>query len=340
MKLSIITINLNNANGLLKTLESVASQTNSDFEHIIIDGGSVDESIEIIRSFTGIPPGVYLPSNLRADEEIKSEIKIKDGSSILSDQNEHLNSIIQDISDPKLLPENSRIIPNTVNDYYLHPAHCSVHINYWISEHDHGIYHAMNKGIHVAKGEFCHFLNSGDWLVAPDSIEKMINALPNCSIFYGNILKQMSGGKIYLDKCGQGKLTMVSLYRGSLNHASAFIKRDLFAKYGNYDESLKIVSDWKWFLIAIGLHDESVKYSDIDVVCFDMYGISNTEKELIQQERRKVLEELLPVNILRDYDHFFTKIDKINRVNRYWLSRLFINCMDKILRKWEDIKQM
>ena len=48
---SIITINYNNAEGLRKTLESVRSQTASDYEHIIIDGGSTDGSAEVIESF-------------------------------------------------------------------------------------------------------------------------------------------------------------------------------------------------------------------------------------------------------------------------------------------------
>ncbi|ABQ03346.1 glycosyltransferase family 2 protein [Flavobacterium johnsoniae] len=47
-KISIITINYNNASGLEKTIESVINQTYKDFEFIVIDGGSTDESKEII----------------------------------------------------------------------------------------------------------------------------------------------------------------------------------------------------------------------------------------------------------------------------------------------------
>ena len=50
-KLSIITINYNNAAGLKKTLDSVAAQTYTDFEHIIVDGASTDGSVEIIREY-------------------------------------------------------------------------------------------------------------------------------------------------------------------------------------------------------------------------------------------------------------------------------------------------
>ncbi len=50
-KLSIITVNLNNAVGLEKTIRSVISQTFSDYEYIIIDGGSTDGSVEVIKKY-------------------------------------------------------------------------------------------------------------------------------------------------------------------------------------------------------------------------------------------------------------------------------------------------
>ena len=49
MKLSIITINLNNFAGLQKTMQSVFEQTFTDYEYIIIDGGSTDGSEEFIK---------------------------------------------------------------------------------------------------------------------------------------------------------------------------------------------------------------------------------------------------------------------------------------------------
>ena len=49
--LSIITINYNNAAGLRKTLESVRTQSFTDYEHIIVDGGSTDGSVEVIQEF-------------------------------------------------------------------------------------------------------------------------------------------------------------------------------------------------------------------------------------------------------------------------------------------------
>ncbi len=48
----------------------------------------------------------------------------------------------------------------------------SEYISYWISEKDKGIYHAMNKGISVAQGEYCFFLNSGDTFYEDDTLKK------------------------------------------------------------------------------------------------------------------------------------------------------------------------
>lgn len=47
-KISIITANLNNAIGLYETIKSVESQAYIDYEYIIIDGGSIDESVDVI----------------------------------------------------------------------------------------------------------------------------------------------------------------------------------------------------------------------------------------------------------------------------------------------------
>lgn len=51
MKYSIITINYNNCEGLRQTIESVIHQTYTDYEYIIIDGGSTDGSLDVIKEY-------------------------------------------------------------------------------------------------------------------------------------------------------------------------------------------------------------------------------------------------------------------------------------------------
>lgn len=62
MKLSIITINFNNASGLKQTLDSVAAQTYRNFEHIIVDGASTDGSVDVIRAYESSLASCLSPS--------------------------------------------------------------------------------------------------------------------------------------------------------------------------------------------------------------------------------------------------------------------------------------
>ena len=264
-KLTIITINLNNTLGLRRTIESVVSQTYVDYEYIIIDGGSTDGSVDVIREY--------------------------------QDQ-----------------------------------------ITFWVSEVDHGIYNAMNKGIMQAKGEYILFLNSGDMLVANNVTERMLDNMPECSILYGNIQWDLVG-KIITDKSFRGRsITMLDMFREALYHSSAYIKKDLFSKYGLYDESLKIASDWKFFLIALGLNSEPVVYKDIDVCLVDITGISRTNPELLIQERKKVLEELLPKPILDDYNALSGEISMIERLKKSRIVWFLFNKFYNILLKYDWFK--
>ncbi len=116
------------------------------------------------------------------------------------------------------------------------------------------------------------------------------------------------------------------------------LRRSLFEKHGLYDENLRIVSDWKWYLLVIGFNNSSVSYTNIDVACFDMTGISNSNPELEKFERRKVLEELLPARILADYNTHWRDIDQVNRIKRYKFSRVLFWFIDRVLFKLEKWK--
>jgi len=301
IRLSIITINYNNASGLQKTMESVFTQTSQVFEYIVIDGNSTDESVQTIQRFNG----------------------------------------------------------STIQQFQ------------WLSEPDTGIYNAMNKGIRMAKGEYLQFLNSGDILAANDVTEKMLKELenkeqraknqdfsslpqsietvplsrgeglgerPQPSILYGNMLKQLPKG-ILRDRGFAGRQpTLLDFYIGTLNHSPAYIQHSLFEKYGLYDEQLKIVSDWKWYLQAIIFGEEPIAYADIDVTLFDMNGISTVNSTLDKTERQQVLKSLLPETILKDYEKHAFSIEQMQRIKRYGLANKLMWWIERGLFKWEKYK--
>lgn len=59
LKFSIVTVCFNAVETLADTLRSVASQSNSNVEHIVIDGGSTDGTVELVRS-QGQPVSVFV----------------------------------------------------------------------------------------------------------------------------------------------------------------------------------------------------------------------------------------------------------------------------------------
>lgn len=226
-RLSVITVNLNNKKGLERTTASVVSQSFSDFEFIVIDGGSTDGSVETIRKH-------------------------------------------------------------------------STRIQYWVSEGDQGIYTAMNKGILKGNGEYCFFLNSGDYFCSDDTLEKVFNRQIGSDVVFGNLLVYEDGRFLGRSK-GRPEPTFLDIYSSTIKHQAAFIRRDLFQKYGLYDESLKIVADWAFFLKTVGLNGATVQYVDVDISCFSTGGLSYSDPDRCRTERQRVLDEYLPDLIQRDY---------------------------------------
>lgn len=229
MRFSVITINYNNKEGLEHTIESVLSQTNKDYEYIIIDGGSTDGSMDVIKTY-------------------------------------------QD------------------------------HITYWLSEKDQGVYHAMNKGVAHAHGDYLIFMNSGDRFYSPDVLSSLYEYQED--IICGKVLKGDSSRP-----SGHHKqiISLVDLMRASLPHQAMFIKRELLLKHP-YDEKYKILSDWKFSIETIIFDNCSFRNIDIIVANYDTTGISTNSNGLLPKERELILKELFPPRITIDYERL-TPVD-------------------------------
>lgn len=232
MRYSVITINYNNKDGLRHTIESVVNQTCKDYEYIIIDGGSTDGSVDVIKEYA------------------------------------------------------------TATDY-------------WVSEKDNGVYHAMNKGVAVAKGDYCIFMNSGDCF---HSVEALINIQEfQEDIICGNVLKGNSTKPSGLHK---PSISLVDLMRGSLPHQAMLIKKELLVKHP-YDENYKILADWKFCIEAIVFDNCSFRNIDTVIADYDTTGISTNSNGLLPKEREIILNELLPPRIVVDYQRLAPVDDEL-----------------------------
>ena len=215
MKLSIITVNLNNKDGLRKTAQSIVSQSFKDFEWIVIDGGSTDGSNEIIEQY-------------------------------------------------------------------------SKYITYWVSEPDKGIYNAMNKGIVVARGYYLLFLNSGDVLYSQATLSEVFKLNIEVDILTGQV-ERMDNHQLLRNY--ESNL-FIQLYKDTINHQGTFIKKELF-NHRKYDEDLRLVSDWKFWIESIIGDNASVMVTNLIISKQDMNGVSSNIS-LLSQERKEVFNKLFP----------------------------------------------
>lgn len=170
-------------------------------------------------------------------------------------------------------------------------------ITYWVSEPDKGIYNAMNKGVKVAKGEYCIFMNSGDVFVDQNVIKDVFNIGFIADIITGGII--INNNVIYY---GPDKVSLAHFFTKSISHQASFIKTDLLRRIP-YDENLKIVSDWKFFIEAIIVNKCS--YRPINRLIGEMEpGGIGTNLSLSEQEHINVLHSLLPEYAFADYESF------------------------------------
>lgn len=160
----------------------------------------------------------------------------------------------------------------------------------WISEKDHGIYNAMNKGLSFCKTDYVLFLNSGDFFYSNKVIahyQEIINS-NSYDLVYGNL--NVLDSKAYI-KTYPEKLTFRYFLYDTLPFPATLIKKKLIEKVGYFDENLKIVSDWKFFLQLFTSQKISYYYAPETMVSFDLDGISSTATELLKEEKNKVLNE-------------------------------------------------
>lgn len=171
--------------------------------------------------------------------------------------------------------------------------------SYWVSEKDSGVYNAMNKGIIKATGEYCLFLNSGDYFVDAGILQQVFKSDPKADIVYGDMLLEDANNHRTLSP-QPSILTFEHFLSSTVWHPVSFIKRSLFTTYGLYNEELKIVSDYDFFLKTIIVHEVSYQHLPIAISVYKVDGISSAKEneQLHFAERKKVLETYFPLRVI------------------------------------------
>ena len=137
-KLSIITVNLNNRDGLQRTIDSVVSQTFTDYEWIIIDGGSTDGSRELIEQYqdhfaywcSEPDKGIYNAMNKGITHARGEWLQFLNSGDVLYSNNT-LTSVFSNEYNADVLYANLIIRSNSNNsEYRVYPERLDIHFFY------------------------------------------------------------------------------------------------------------------------------------------------------------------------------------------------------------------
>ena len=219
MKLSIITVAYNAFAPLQETAENILAQTFTDYEYLVIDGGSSDGTAD------------YL-------EKLASRF-------------------------------NSRSIPF-----------------HFVSEPDHGIYDAMNKGVRMCSGEWVIFMNAGD-LFASDNVLQLVFGKKQqweADIIYGDVVKN---GEVK-----QAPANYYLYHRMIFCHQSVFVRRSCLLDIP-FDTRHKLSADLKFFIEQYQRHARFM-HIGIPISIFDTSGVSNSQRSKGLYDNIRVVCETIP----------------------------------------------
>jgi len=125
----------------------------------------------------------------------------------------------------------------------------SEQLGYYISEPDKGLYNALNKGIRAATGDIIGILHSDDFYPKACTLSEVAQGFQNsgADIVYGNgmfvdreqpdVVKRVYKAKTF--KSSYLKWGWVPL------HTTIYVKKEVFIKYGFYEEQYRIASDYE-----------------------------------------------------------------------------------------------
>ena len=175
----------------------------------------------------------------------------------------------------------------------------------WISEKDHGIYDAINKGLKMATGDYIGLCF--DRFACKDAVSKMVAAMESEGTDGVHAdLDYVDGDKIIRKwRQGQG-----NILRGWMpGHPTLYLKREVYETYGLYKTNYRIAADYE-YMIRI-LKDGSVKLSYIPEVLIKMsHGGASTKSlgaylEGLKEGHRALKENGIRFAIITDILRIF-----------------------------------
>lgn len=258
MKVTLITVCRNVAPVIRETLDSILAQTHPDIELVVIDGASTDGTVEILREYVKPPYCPKPPQGLPTQE------------GTLRDNAGNAGSLAGD--------------PAEVGGKHG--------IDILVSEPDHGIYDAMNKGLARATGEVIGFVNAGDLLMKPETIAQVVAAFQrsHADAVYGDIIMVDEHDIFKVHRTWlSGTYHRENFRKGWMPpHVGTFIRKSVYDRFGHFNTTLRIGADYEILLRFLYKHQVSTVHLREVLVRFRLGGMSNGSVKHILKANREV----------------------------------------------------
>ncbi len=159
------------------------------------------------------------------------------------------------------------------------------------SEPDRGIYDAMNKGVLRATGDVVGILNSDDCFAHPEVLKKVLDLMASSGseALYAD-LDYVSGPKV-VRRWRAGAFDKNAFLQGWMPpHPTFFVRREVYERYGRFNDSFKISADYEFMLRVLFLQGITVSYLPEVTVLMKAGGASNNSlKSRLQAHREDAL---------------------------------------------------
>lgn len=219
MKISIITVCYNSSATIDDAIRSVANQRNVVVEHVLIDGASTDNTVEIIKKHKSVTT--------------------------------------------------------------------------LVSEHDKGIYDAMNKGIALATGDVVGTLNADDFYANQNVLEEISQVFSDANVdaCYGDLVyvNQRDAKKIV--RYWKSKNFIPDLFKHGWMpaHPTFFVRKNVYERLGGFDLSYKIAADFELLFRFIEKNKIRTKYLPKVLVKMRLGGTTNKNLSNILKQNQEIV---------------------------------------------------
>lgn len=162
-------------------------------------------------------------------------------------------------------------------------------ITYWESMLDRGIYHAFNKAIKHARGQWLYFLGGDDRFSDENVLQRIFSRPIKGKLIYGNVLIEGDGPIKRTNMVYDGNFTKYKLCLRNICQQAIFYHKSLFNTLGTFDLKYPVLADYAFNMKAFAAKGTEPHFVDTLIAVFWNEGLSGHHTDIAFENDRHAL---------------------------------------------------